>query len=58
MCIPTFCYDDRSNWAYLAYGANKPNTSSFIDVPLCPSSCKQWLKDLLQRDKTNEQADH
>ena len=56
-CIPTFCYDDRSNWVCWAYGANKPNSSSFIDVPLCHSSYKQRLKDLLQHDKMNGQAD-
>ena len=34
---PSFCNDDRSNWAYLAYGANTPNITSFIIDPLYPS---------------------
>lgn len=42
----------------MAYGANKPNTTSFVIDPLFPSLCKLWLKLLLQRDKTNEQAVH
>lgn len=29
-----FCYDDRTNWAYLAYGSNKPNTIFFL-LSLC-----------------------